>query len=303
MSPALATVVGPGLAGVLEHWHADPGPLAVAAIAAVAYLRGARRGTGARRLAWPRRRTAAFLVGLAALLAALVSGLDDEAAGALSAHMVQHLVITFVAAPLLVAGAPVRLALGTAPPGRVRDLGRILASWPVRMLGRPPVAWAPLPAVMLVSHFTGIYDMALRHPAVHELEHLVYLAAALVFWWPVVGADPVPHAPGGIGRAIHVLLAMPVMTVIGVALVDSDRVWYPAYLAPAHSLHTSALADQHRGGMIMWTIGCLLLAGLLVAVTWQRLVEEERRARARDALTPIAPAEHLAQAKLVGPGS
>jgi putative membrane protein len=226
--------------------------------AAAAYLWAARR---ARR--WPAARSAAFLGGLVALLVALV-GLDAAADRTLVAHMAQHLVLVFIAAPLLVLGSPLALALRAAGlPAR-----RLLRA---PALAHPLVGWCALPAAMAVTHFSGLYELALRHPPVHVAEHALYLGAGALFWRPVLGADPVPHRPGVAGRVLYLMLAAGPLAVVGVAMESSTHPWYAAYAGPG------ALADQRDAGALMWVGGGLALAAITMAVAWSGVVREHRR--------------------------
>jgi cytochrome c oxidase assembly factor CtaG len=273
----------PSLLDLATRWQLDPGLLASAVTVLAAYGWGVARvgRVGAGR--WPPARTAAFALGVAAVLVALLSGLDGYADELLSIHMVQHLALALVAAPLLVAGAPVALALRALPRGGRRTLGAALRSRVVRALTHPLTAWTLFAGTMLATHLTGIYELALRHPAVHAAEHLAYLATAMLFWLPLLAPEPLPHRLGPLGRLIYLLAAMPAMAFVGVVLAGGDAVRYPAYVAPARALGISAVADQHAAGMLMWVGGSLLAAGLTVGVAWSALLREERRAAAREA--------------------
>lgn len=237
----------------------------------------------ARGQTWPAHRTLAFTSGLLVLLAALGPPLDTEDTSLLSLHMVQHGLLTLVAAPLLVTGAPLRLALRRLAGGRRRALGRVLGSRPLHLLTRPAVGLALFTGALLGTHLTPVYDLAVRDDAVHVAEHALYLWTAVLFWVPLIAADPVRHAPGWLGRCVVLLLAAVPMGIVGALLDLSDRVRYPAYEAPARALHVSALADQHLAGAIMWVGGGLAATGLTVALVWSALAREERRQRAREA--------------------
>ncbi|HEX2103023.1 MAG TPA: cytochrome c oxidase assembly protein, partial [Solirubrobacteraceae bacterium] len=229
------------------------------AAAGAVYVAGARRVHR-----WPAARTTAFGAGLAVLGVALI-GLDAAAHRRLSAHMVQHLLLAFAAAPLLVAASPVALALRatrrTAPGRRAAPLAAAL--------GHPLLGWAALPAVMALTHFTAVYGEALEHPLVHAGEHAAYLLAALAFWRPVLGADPVRRRPGAVGRLLYLLLAAGPLALVGVAMQSSTRPWYAAYAG-----RPGALADQHAAGALMWVGGGLALALLIVAVAWTAIERE-----------------------------
>jgi putative membrane protein len=232
------------------------------AVVALAYACGARR-VGR----WPAARTAAFLAGLAVAGVALV-GLDAAAHERLSAPMAQHLLLAFAAAPLLVGGSPVALALrATRRTGRARRAAPRAAA-----LGHPLLGWAALPAVMALTHFTGVYDAALEQPVVHAGEHAAYLLAGLAFWRPVLGADPVRRRPGAVGRLLYLVLAAGPLAVVGVAMQSSTAPWYAAYAD-----RPGALADQHAAGALMWVGGGLVLAALILGVTWSAVEREHRR--------------------------
>jgi len=234
--------------------------------AAAAYVWAARRVQR-----WPLWRTAAFLAGLAALAVALLA-LDSAADRTLTAHMVQHLVLVYAAVPLLVLGSPIALGLRAAG----RPARRLLRA-PV--LAHPLAGWLALPAAMAVTHFTGLYDLAVRQPVVHVAEHALYLAAAALFWRPVIGADPVPHRPGFAGRVLYLMLAAGPLALVGVAMQASAHPWYEAYAGPG------ALADQHDAGAVMWVGGGLALAAATMAVAWSALLREHRRQMAYEART------------------
>lgn len=218
-------------------------------------------------------RTALLFAGLAALAAALAPPLHHAAETSFAAHMAQHLLLMLVAAPLLLMGAPVARMLRALAPRPRRALSHVLGSRALSALTRPAVAWAAFVAVMCGSHVPALYDAALGSPLLHAAEHAAYLGAALLFWLPLVGAEPLPHRPGPLARLAMLLLAMPPMALLGVALSSADHAVYDNY----------ALADQRAGGIVMWFGGTLLMAAAALVVAWTALVREERRERAREA--------------------
>jgi cytochrome c oxidase assembly factor CtaG len=263
---------------VLTSWQPPTAPLAGCGLAAGLYALGVAR----RARPWPAHRTLAFMSGLIAVVVSLGSGLDVYSERLASLHMVQHLALTLVAAPLLVAGAPLTLALGATRGGTRAGIVRILGSAPVGALSRPVSSWLLFVGVIVGWHISPLYDLSLRRPFLHELEHLVLLATAVLFWGQVVGVDPLPHRLGPIGRLLYLLAAMPAMSVVGVWLAASRTIRYPAYLAPARMLGLSALHDQHIAGAIMWG-GDALVGALTLTLACRALLQEERRAAARDA--------------------
>jgi putative membrane protein len=198
----------------------------------------------------------ALAAGLIVIVVALSPWSDVEVDRTLTAHMLQHVALTMVAAPLLVLGSG----------GVLRILPRRLARGLVR-LAHPLLGWTVFATVQMGTHFTGFYDYALEHAWAHGLEHGLYLVSAVWFWWPVLGR----RWRGGVP---YLLAAMPIQAAIGVALLSSDRSRYD---------HYSSLSDQHRGGALMWVLGSLVMAGTLVWVAWDWLRAEERRAVSREA--------------------
>jgi cytochrome c oxidase assembly factor CtaG len=271
----------PSLGDLALDWSVHPALSAALLANALAYLgalvRLSRVGSP-----WPHRRAACFVGGLVVLSASLQSGLDTFAADLLSAHMAQHLLLTLVVPPLLLLGAPVTLALRALPRTARRALGAALTGAVARVVTNPVVSWPIFTAVMVGSHFSPLYEAAVTTPAVHAVEHALYLGAGLVFWVPVVGADPVPRPRQPAVRLLYLMLAMPPMALVGVALASAGAVRYPSYLEPAQALAISALADQHDAGMMMWLGGSAVLAAATVAVGWHALVREERRQAVRE---------------------
>ena len=231
----------------------------------------------------PRLRVVAWVGGLAATFVALASFLDVYATTLLSVHMVQHLVLVFVAAPLLCLGAPVTLALRVASPGvRQRWLLPALHSRVLRVLTQPVVDWSLFAIVMWASHFTGLFNEALEDPLVHALEHVLFLSTAFLFWWPVVGADPNPARMGYPVRVGYVMLQMPQNAFLGVALFSATAVLYPHYATNTLAWLPDPLADQQLAGGLMWVAGdvLFLIPLLLVFAAWLR--DEERKGRLYD---------------------
>jgi putative membrane protein len=262
----------------LLEWRLDPVLSGGVLAAAVAYLAGARR---VRR--WPPGRTAAFCGGLLLLFVTLQSGLHHQGEELLSAHMVQHLLLTLAVPPLLLSGAPLALALRALPEGPRRALARALRGRAVHALTHPVVAWTAFTAALLAVHVPAFYEASLRSEAVHGVEHAVLLAASLLFWLPLLAVEPAPHRPSPAGRVLSLLLAMPPMALVGVALLSSSTVVYDPYLATARELGVSALADQRAAGTVMWVGGTLALVAATLAVGWAALRREEERQRAREA--------------------
>jgi putative membrane protein len=275
----------PSPADVLRSWRFDPIVVAATILAGFLYLRAVRRVWLRRgRSVFPRGRAICFMGGLAAVLLAMESPIHTYSGSLLSVHMAQHLVLTMVAAPLLVLGAPVTLALEAASSRtRRRFLLPVLHSRTVRVVGSPVFGWAAFAVVMWGAHSPSLYDAALRNEGLHTLEHAAFLASALLFWWPVVGLDPNPARLSHPGRLLYLFLAMPVMAILGLAVYSSDRLLYPHYAVASALIGVSPVADQHLAGALMWEGGMLVMVVALAAVLLDWMRRDEREAERVDA--------------------
>lgn len=287
--PALAhggALAEPTPLGALTTWSFDPLPLVAVLMAGGGYLTAAWSVNRSHpRVPVPRWRIAAWLGGLAAILVALASVIDVYADQLLTVHMIQHLLLAMVAPPLLALGAPVTLALRVASPRvRQRLILSVLHSRAVRVLASPLVAWPIFAIVMWFAHFTPLYDAALESQTLHVAEHALFVAAGLLFWWPVVAADPIPHRLGYGERVVYVILQMPVNAAVGLAIYFAPAVLYPHYASLARTWGPTALVDQQIGGGLMWGVGDVLLLMVvpLIVAAWMRA--DARRAQIRDAL-------------------
>jgi cytochrome c oxidase assembly factor CtaG len=239
---------------IAVDWSLD-GPvgatfLVLVASLAAAYLaaaaNGGRRDRRGRR--WPIRRTAAFLGGLAVLVVDLYSGIGSEADTRLSVHMVEHMVMWVVVAPLLAAGAPMRLAFFALPGGGRRRLARWLHCRAASTLTRPVVATTIFSGVLLLSHVPAVYGLTLENDYIHEAEHGLYLFTAVLMWASILGVDPLPHRPSRRGEFTCLVGCMVPMATIALWLCVAHDPVYGHYLVTGH---TAALGDQRLAAAIM----------------------------------------------------
>ena len=274
----------PDLPGVLLAWRFDPLAVGGLALASVVWLAAVRRVARAHPAnPHPALRTWLFFAGLAAIALALLSPIEAYEGQLFSVHMVQHLLLMVVAAPLLVAAAPITLTLRAVSPRWRHRLLAVLHSLPLRVITFPVVTWLLFAAVSWGWHFSTLYDDALENQLLHYVQHASFLAAGLLFWWPALGADPSPWRLPHPVRILYLFLAMPQNSFLGVALLSAPRVLYPHYVTNLRAWGPSPLEDQQVGAMLMWVVGDLaFLAGMVVVVAqWMR--QEERRTARLDA--------------------
>ena len=237
------------------------------------------------------RQLAAFLGGLACLCAAIFPPLDEAADARLSAHMVQHILLLTLAPALLLMGNPLLPLLRGLPGSFRRSL--VAPLFRERRLRRAGHALVhPLVALLLSSvilwiwHVPALYQLALRVPAIHLIEHASFFTGGLLFWYPVV--QPWPSRPRWpTGAMVPYLLAADVQnTVLAALLTFSDRVLYPFYEFHSQATQAAALNDQVLAGVIMWvpmSLAYLIPAALL---TIRLLSPATREAFGRPALRP-----------------
>jgi putative membrane protein len=270
----------PGPHDLWGAWNLDPLILAGLLFAVWAYRRGARAGRRPVGV-WRER---CFTAGIAAVAVALVSPLDALSGALASAHMVQHVLLVLVAAPLLAATASIT-ALVRGSPAVVRDVSvrwrrRLrLTRGNLRFLRHPATVWLLHVGTLWFWHAAVPYDAALEHHLLHVVEHASFLVTGLLFWRVVIGAREADRVSNGFGVLLVFTLAM--QSVFLSALLTFARTpWYSAYATTTAAWNLDPLADQQLAGVIMWIPAGLVYVGvgLGLFVTWIRATEREELA-------------------------
>ena len=245
------------------------------ALALALYFWGVRRVPD-----WSRARAAAFVAGIAVTFLATESVLGVYDMVYFSAHMIEHLALIMVAAPLFALSAPLDLvyAAGGARARRALD-GRLAA-----VVTHPLFGFATYFVVIPLTHLTGLANEMMRHMWVHHLEQIAFLVAGYLFFRVAFGLERGRTIHPGL-RLVYVMAAVPVDTFTGLALMMSSTLPFPAYaaMAPTGSSPQWLLSNVHLGGAIMWIGGdaLMLLACIPITVTWVRW--ETRRTKELDA--------------------
>jgi cytochrome c oxidase assembly factor CtaG len=199
-------------------------------------------------------------------------------------HMIQHLLIIAIAAPLLWLADPFPFSMWGLPAGLRREVGRLLARDSLlrqllRTISQPGVVWMTFVIILIGWHDPNMYDAALIHPVVHDIEHLTFFFAAMLYWWQVVGAAP--HVRRRLSRGVRLglLLAMvPPMAITGIVIALSTNPIYPYYTTRPRLWGLSAVQDQMISGIIMWIPGSMMyILGALLLIYKMLGREEEKK--------------------------
>jgi putative membrane protein len=267
----------------MTQWQLSPFALVMLAVlagVAVWYLRAdwalAQRG----RL-WSGKRTVSFMAGLVSVDLALQSPVATFTGTYFQAHVIQHLLLMVIAPPLLAMGAPMTLSLQTSARRTKTTLLRILNSRAFQVVTHPVPVWFLYYFSMFAFFLTVALGYAMAHMWLMDVINLGFLFASTLFWWPVVGLDPIRHWKMSHGmKMVNLLIGVPVEAILGLALLGNSRPVAPIY----------SLSSTHAGGALLW-IGAELftfLALIPIFVQWMRA--EERKAARYDAQLDAAMA-------------
>ena len=257
-------------------------PLLFVLVPGALYLAAVRR-LRARGDVWPLGRTLSFLVGgLGTIAVATMSGLAAYDTSLFGVHMVQHMLLSMVATVFLALGAPITLALRTLaarPRGVVLS---VLHSRVAQVVSFPLVAWAAFVASPFALYFSGWYEATLTSPVLHELLHVHFLVVGALFFWPLLGIDPVPSRSSYPFRMLLVAATLPIHAFLGVAIMSVEPrgagLLAPGHYVPLHGVD-EAVFQQQLGGGLLWAAGDvvgLLFLGVLLH-QWMRASEREAR--------------------------
>jgi putative membrane protein len=232
------------------------------------------------------REAAAFWVGWAAMMIAVLPPIDGLATILFSAHMFQHELLMLIGAPLVVAGRPFSTCLWGLPSTARRSAGRLLQGGAIggawRTLTAPAIAWLLHGVVLWVWHVPALYEWAVRNEGVHAIQHAMFVGTSVLFWWGLIYGR---YGRAGYGASVFYVFTTVVHTGwLGAAFALSPS---PIYAVYAHR-SADPVSDQQLAGLVMWVPAgiVLTLTGIALFAAW--LGEAERRDRAR-----IAGAERM----------
>jgi cytochrome c oxidase assembly factor CtaG len=227
-------------------------------------------------------RLAAFISGVISVWIAIGSPLAALDHQLLTAHMVQHLLLTTLAAPLILLGAPVVALLHGLPRRFIRSVMEPFLRWAaVREIGRvithPAFCWLASAVTVIGWHIPAVFMLGLQSAKWHGIEHASFFAAGLLFWWPVVQPWPRVASWPRWSVPLYLFLATLPCDALSAFLTFCNRVVYPHYISAHRLFDISPLGDQESAGSLMWV--CVTFAYLVpAAVVTVQMLSPRRRA-------------------------
>jgi putative membrane protein len=248
-------------------------PLVGLVVAAVLYALGRREHDTI-------RRDACFYGGLLVLVVAIDSPVDTYADRLFWVHMVQHVLLTMVAPPLLLLGRPWPRTIRSLPLAARRAIARVLLA--CRPVAAPVVAFVLFNGVLVAWHVPALFDLTLRNEAVHDLEHALFLSTALLFWVHLVPTSRRPRLQV-LPRIAYGVGAILVSWALAVVLGFASHPLYGQYAALAHRPGgLSALADQQLAAGIMWVPASIPFTVAVLVAAYRAMEPTRERPPVRD---------------------
>ena len=239
-----STVVGLGLLGALYWWRA-------------------RRGTQAGEQV-TRSQSALFIAALVVMFLSLNGWLHDLSDSYLfSAHMVQHLLLALVVAPFFIMGTPGWMLRPALRSPAVMAIAKRITN--------PLIAFASFNVVVAAWHLPVLYNAAMANHNVHITQHLMFMVASVLMWWPIL--SPMPELPrlSYPLQMLYLFLVTIPMSIVSIYITYADQMLYPAYASAPRLWGLSPMQDQLLGGLIMWIPGGLFFFGVMSVIffKWQ----------------------------------
>ena len=260
----------------LLGWQFGPFPLLVLAAciaAGVWYLR-ADWALATRGRKWKARRTESFFAGLVAVVLAVQSPVATLTNSYFQAHVLQHMLLMIIAPALLAMGAPMTLILQTSSRRAKTFWLRLLHSDAFAVLTHPIVVWVLYYGVMLAFFLSPLIGFAMEHMWLMDIINLGFLAGGSLFWWPMIGLDPVPRWNVGYPlRLVNLLIGVPLESFLAIALLSSHQTIAPMY----------SLSSTHSGAGVLWVLTELFTVAAVIPIYFQWMAAEDRKTAREDA--------------------
>lgn len=267
---------------LLTEWKWDPLFAVPATLGLVLYLGGVWR-IRSRGDRWPAVRTWSWCVGgIGTATVAGMSALGAYDTVLFSVHMVQHMILTMITPVFLAVGAPVTLLLRNLPGVGRKRVMRVLHSGPARILFHPALATALLITTPFALYLSNLYRYTLDVDWAHDLLHMYMVTVGCLFFFPLLGNDPMPNRLPYPVRILLLFLTMPAQAFLGTTIMGSSRLiaedWYLSF---GRAWPPSPIDDQYIAGAIMWATGDLTM-GVIMAVLLAQWYADSKREAVRE---------------------
>ena len=258
-------------------------PVALIVAALALYLWGVKRNNALHpRHPWSVGKTAAWVGALFTTSLSIFSFVGVYDGELFWVHMVQHLLLIMVAAPLFAVASPIELAWKSTRGTAHVVVTEALRSEVAKFFGHWAVAFVLYAVLIPISHLTSWYNLTLENEGLHNAEHLAFLIVGYLFWRQIFGNDPNRHRLHPALQFFYLFMAIPIDTFSGLSLAGVTREMFPAYLATHRTWGPSYVNDLHIGGSIMWVVGDTLMLWPMIPVALRWMHLEERKAERID---------------------
>jgi putative copper resistance protein D len=254
-------------------------PVALLVVALALYLWGVKRNNALHpRHTWSAGKTAAWIGALFTTGLSIFTFVGVYDGELFWVHMVQHLLLIMVAAPLFAVASPIELAWKSTTGTAHIAVTEALRSGVSRFFGHWAVAFVLYAVLIPISHLTSWYNLTLENDGLHNAEHLAFLVVGYLFWRQIFGNDPNRYRLHPALQFFYLFMAIPIDTFTGLSLAGAMKELFPAYLATHRTWGPSYVNDLHIGGSIMWVVGDTLMLWPMIPVALRWMHMEERKA-------------------------
>lgn len=224
-------------------------------------------------------RQLSFYLGIFLAFMLLVGPVAHAAINTFWIHMVQHVGLMMLISPLIVLGSPIKV-LAASRDSRIKRLvlsvGR---NFIIKQLFRPEVGFAIFLGILIATHFSPLANAGMTNPNVHVFELVLFLVGGFIYYYPVMSGNPQPFQVPYAARVLSLFAMMLPETMTGFFLYSGNKLLHDV---PMKMSATNGIADQHRGGAIMWAMGMLIDAAWIAMAAYDWIENEKRVAAVND---------------------
>ena len=224
-------------------------------------------------------RQSSFYLGMFLALILLVGPVAHAAINTFWIHMVQHVGLMMLISPLIVLGSPIKVLVASRNPKVKNLILNIGRNRLIRQLFRPEVGFVIFLGILIITHFSPLADAGMVNPNIHEFELVLFLVGGFIYYYPVMSGNPQPFNVPYAARVLSLFAMMLPETMTGFFLYSGNKLLHDV---PMNMSATTGIADQHRGGAIMWAMGMLIDAIWISMAAYDWIENEKKIASAND---------------------